>query len=634
MTATDSHQWVLPTVVEFQPLQEIDLPLPLRAMLRRRGFDRAEVDDLIHPQELPDPCIDFPDLERAVERVCQACAEQEALAVCGDYDADGMTSTALLLRAFQPLGARPKAAIPSRMDEGYGLNPAMVNRLHAEGIRLLVTVDNGVAAREALERAQALDMDVIVTDHHTIPVDRPPMTALLHPATTPEGSPYRGLAGVGLAYVLAIRVAQQLDRIDSVQVARDLFCIGTVADMAPLTGANRRWLLEGLSSLHRSEAEGIKALQRLAGLGDRQLNADDIGFQLAPRINAVGRLGDPALVVDLLTESDPAQAMALARRCDDYNRQRRELCDAIEAEAIALLEAEQVDCIPPFLLLAQSHWHHGVIGIVAARLMERYHRPVALLAGDGAGQMRASARSPQGFALDEALNKCSDLLLRYGGHPAAGGFTIAAQHVHALHERLNELAQPWLDQQGRGRPLRPDACLRLNQVNWDLWSAMEKLQPFGIGHSAPLFWSRACRVKDWRTLNGGHLSLTLAQEETERRAIAWRCLPLQPMPELVDVAYELNVNLWKGERRLQLTLKALRGHQEESRISRGERRYNVSMGTPCEDKVNFSLCNSSSDVLKAHWSEESGVDSSDQRAGHPQIKTLLWEAALSLGLTP
>ena len=634
MTATDSHQWVLPSVVEFQPLPEIDLPLPLRAMLRRRGFDRAAVEDLIQPGELPDPLDDFPDLERAVERVCLACKEKEHLAVCGDYDADGMTSTALLLRAFEPLGARPKAAIPSRIEDGYGLNPAMVDRLHGEGIRLLVTVDNGVAATEALERARELDMDVIVTDHHTIPADRPPMTALLHPATTPEGSPYRGLAGVGLAYVLAIRVAQQLCRIDSIQVARDLFCIGTVADMAPLTGANRRWLLEGLSSLHRSEAEGIKALQRLAGLGDRRLNADDIGFQLAPRINAVGRLGDPALVVDLLTESDPGQAMALARRCDDYNRQRRELCDAIEAEAIALLEAEQADCIPPFLLLAQSHWHHGVIGIVTARLMERYHRPVALLAGDGDGRLRASARSPQGFAIDEALTRCSDLLLRHGGHPAAGGFTIAAQHVHALHERLNDLAEPWLEQQGRGRPLRPDACLSLKQVNWDFWSAMEKLQPFGIGHPTPLFWSRSCQVKDCRTLNGGHLSLTLVQDETERRAIAWRCPPLQPMPALVDVAYELNVNLWKGEKRLQLTLKALREHQPDTRINRGQRQYGVKLDTQSGDEVSFNLCNDASDVLKARWTDRKGVNSSDSRASHPEIERLLWEAALSLGLTP
>ena len=634
MTVTASHQWVLPTVVEFPPLQEIDLPLPIRAMLRRRGFDHSTVLELLEPKELPDPCNDFPDLERAVARVCLACERQEALAVCGDYDADGMTSTALLLRALEPLGARPQAAIPSRMDDGYGLNTSMVNRLHEQGIRLLVTVDNGVAAREALERARELEMDVIVTDHHTIPADPAPMTALLHPATTPEGSPYRGLAGVGLAYVLAIRVAQQLDRVDAIRVARDLFCIGTVADMAPLTGANRRWLLEGLGSLHRSEAEGIKALQCLAGLGNRRLTADDIGFQLAPRINAVGRLGDPGLVVDLLTEQDSAKAMALARRCDDYNRQRRDLCDAIEAEAIALLEADQSDRIPPFLLLAQSHWHHGVIGIVAARLMERYHRPVALLAGDGEGQMRASARSPQGFAIDQALNACSDLLLRHGGHPAAGGFTVAAQHVHALHERLNALAEPWLLAQGQGRPLRPEACLRLEQVNWEFWSALEQLQPFGIGNPAPLFWSRACRVKEWRRLNGGHLSLTLAQGEAERRAVAWRSEPLQPMPEAVDVAYELSVNLWKGERRLQLVLKGLRPHRAGSRIHRGERPYDVLTYEQKGHLKGFSLRNSASEEIEAHWSDANGVQSDDARSDHPQVQQLLSEAALCLGLTP
>ena len=634
MTATASHQWVLPTVVEVQPLKEIDLPLPLRSMLRRRGFDHSDVLDLLEPATLPDPCDHFPDLSEAVQRICRACRDAEPLAVCGDYDADGMTSTALLLRAFQPLGARPTAAIPSRMDEGYGLNPAMVNRLHGDGIRLLVTVDNGVAAKEALERAHALEMDVIVTDHHTIPAEPAPMTALLHPATTPEDSPYRGLAGVGMAYVLAMRVALELDRLDAIQAARDLFCIGTIADMAPLTGANRRWLLEGLSSLHRSQAEGIRALQRLAGLGDRRLTSDDIGFQLAPRINAVGRLGDPALVVDLLTENDPGEAVALARRCDDYNRQRRDLCDAIEAEAIALLEADQSDSVPPFLLIAQSHWHHGVIGIVAARLMERYHRPVALLAGDGEGQMRASARSPQGFAIDQALNACSDLLLRYGGHPAAGGFTVEPKHVHALHERLNELATPWLQAQGRGRPLRPDACLRLEQVNWELWSGLERLQPFGIGHPAPLFWSRACHVKQWKRLNGGHLSLTLAQGACERRAIAWRCEPLQPMPDRVDVAYELNVNLWKGERRLQLTLKALRAHREDSRIQRGKRLYDVALEGEIGEQTNFSLKNEEAHRLKARWSVSAGIESSDELAHHPQVQQLLSEAALSLGLTP
>jgi len=637
MSATSPQSWMLPAVVESSPLSGVDLPLSLRTLLSRRGFREEAAEAILAPPPLPDPSDHFPDLAAAVARVCQACERGDALAVCGDYDADGMTSTALLLRALGPLGAHAEPAIPSRMEEGYGLNVAMVERLHGQGIRLLITVDNGVAATEALERAQSLAMDVIVTDHHTIPATRPPMTALLHPATTPTDSPYRGLAGVGLAYVLAISVAERLQQPEAIQVARDLFCIGTVADMAPLTGANRRWLLDGLTTLHRSRCEGLLALQRLAGIGDSALSAEDIGFQLAPRINAVGRLGDPVLVVELLTETDRGKAMALARRCDDLNRQRRDLCDAIEAEAVALVEADGEGQVPPFLLLAQSHWHHGVIGIVAARLMERYHRPVALLAGDGDGRLRASARAPQGFAVDQALTACADLLDRFGGHPAAGGFTVAAEHVHALHARLNGLAEPWLLEQGSIRPIRPEVCLNLKEINWDLWNGMNALAPFGIGNPSPLFWSRGCVVEEWRVLNGGHLALTVGQDDAQRRAIAWRTAPLEPMPPSVDIAYELSVNEWRGERRLQLMLKALRPHQAEVTLTCGQRQYQA---RTVQDKgaaiqpIAFELSNSTGESLRAWLDQQAVVHCSDERSDHPQVRALLEEASLALGLRP
>ena len=541
-----------------------------------------------------------------------------------------MTSTALLLRALAPLGAEPEPAIPSRMEEGYGLNPAMVQRLYDDGVRLLVTVDNGVAAREALELAASLSMQVIVTDHHTIPAQRPPMTALIHPATTPEGSPYRGLAGVGLAYVLAHAVADVLNKPEAIRVARDLFCIGTVADMAPLVGANRSWLLEGLNHLHRSECKGVQALQRLAGLGERPLTAEDIGFQLAPRINAVGRLGEPRLVVDLLTAEDPDSAMALARRCDDYNRQRRDLCDAIEAEAVALVEAESSDALPSFLLLAQSHWHHGVIGIVAARLMERYHRPTALLAGDGDGSLRASVRGPIGFAVDRALSNCSDLLTRFGGHPAAGGFTVKAEFVHALHERLCAEADGWLMTQAKGRPVQPDALLHLKDVNWDLWRHLQSLAPFGIGHPKPLFWSRGVSVVDRRDLKGGHLALTLRQGESERRAIAWRWDSSAAVPECCDVAYSISINRWQGEQRLQLELKAIRAHSELVLIDRGTRQYTARW----TQSSGLTLTNGDGETLQASIKQEESLTSDNDLARDQRVIQLLEEACLGLGLRP
>ena len=357
-----------------------------------------------------------------------------------------------------------------------------------EGIALIVTVDNGVAAYEALQRAAELGMAVILTDHHTLPEQHPPYLALLHPAVTPVDSPYRGLAGVGLAHVLAQALCHRLGNLDGQAVARDLFCIGTIADMAPLVGVNRRWLLDGLPRLGQTRLEGLRALQRLAGLDAHELDAEAVGFQIAPRINAVGRLGDPQLVVDLLTTGDSERALHLARQCDALNRQRRELCGAIEAEALALLESDG-ERSGAFVLLAQHHWHHGVIGIVAARLMERYGRPVALLAGESDGRLRASVRAPKGFAVDKALSACADLLERHGGHPAAGGFTVRAERIGELQERLEGLAQAWLSEPGSGLPVRPEALLRLNRIDRDFWQTLRRLEPFGIGHPAPVFWS-------------------------------------------------------------------------------------------------------------------------------------------------
>ena len=618
-------------MVDPDPLTGLELPLALRALLQRRGFRAVDAaKQFLIPTALPEADLHFPDLKKATDRLVEACKHNETVAICGDYDADGMTSTALLLRALAALGAAPRAAIPSRMEEGYGLNPSMVDRQHRDGVQILVTVDNGVAASSALRRAAELGMEVIVTDHHTIPEQPAPMTALIHPATTPEGSPYRGLAGVGLAYVLARAVAEQLNQPDAIGSARDLFCVGTVADMAPLIGANRAWLLEGLAQLHRTECCGLQALQRLAGLGEQPLTAEDIGFQLAPRINAVGRLGEPRLVVDLLTAVEPATAMALARRCDDFNRQRRDLCDAIEAEAVALVEADASDQLPSFLLLAQSHWHHGVIGIVAARLVERYHRPAALLAGDGDGLMRASVRSPRGFAVDQALNHCASLLERFGGHPAAGGFTVRAENVHALHEQLCVQADSWLEQQGQGLPIQPDALLRLDEVNWDLWKALQSLAPFGVGHEVPLFWSRDCSVEEQRELKGGHLALRLRQGETERRAIAWRWDFSTHVPEQCDVAYRISVNRWQGEQRLQLEMKAIRLHSDSVMLQRGLRNY-VAKQTSTSG---FTLTNCDGRSLQAKIDENNLLFSNDELAKDARVNQLLEEAVLGLGLRP
>ncbi|MFM7548474.1 MAG: single-stranded-DNA-specific exonuclease RecJ [Cyanobacteriota bacterium] len=603
------------------------LPLELAVLLQRRGHTTAEaIRALLEPPAAPTPQDHFPGLAAAGDRLIHSCRNGETVAICGDYDADGMTSTALLVGVLERLGAKPVAAIPSRQDDGYGLNVAMVEHLAQRGISLLVTVDNGIAATEALERARELAVEVIVTDHHSLPAALPPLLALLHPATTPEHSPFRGLAGVGLAYVLATELCRRLRRSDGLQVARDLFCIGTIADMAPLVGVNRRWLLEGLPQLADSGLAGLQALIQVAGLEPHAVDAQAVGFQIAPRINAVGRLGDPALVVELLTTDNRERALELARACESLNRQRRELCEAIEAEALALIEADG-EARPPFLLLAQGHWHHGVIGIVAARLMERFGTPVALLAGEGHGRLRASVRAPRGFAVDQALSACAELLERFGGHPAAGGFSVRAEKLALLHERLNVLASHWQDNSGVGVPVEPEVLLPLRRIDLDFWRALQRLEPFGIGHPQPLFWSSGCRVEHQKRLRGGHLQLQLRQADHSLRAIAWRWDDPDPVPAVVDVAYRLRLDRWQGERRLQLEVSALRASavgadgQGEVALQRRERVY------WCRRQGDGLVIRNAAGQEIRQDPHPGPVD-----AHHPYVRALLQDAALALGL--
>jgi len=613
--------WQLPTPLSEPGPTASTLAPELLAVLQRRGWQGEALAELLRPSPPPAAQEHFPDLTEAVGRLSRACDRAEPLAVCGDYDADGMTSTALLVGVLERLGARPRAAIPSRQEDGYGLNVAMVERLQADGVRLLVTVDNGVAALEALQRARQLGVEVIVTDHHTLPPERPPLLALLHPALTPPGSPYRGLAGVGLAHVLASALAAQRRRPEVLEAALDLFCLGTIADMAPLTGVNRHWLQQGLPRLHRSRLPGLQALCAVAGVDDRPIDSQGVGFRLAPRLNAVGRLDDPALAVELLTTADAARASELAGRCEDLNRQRRELCDGIEAEAQALLEADGPRR-PSFLLLAQTHWHHGVIGIVAARLVEHWGLPVALLAGQGDGCLRASVRAPQGFAVDGALQACADLLERYGGHPAAGGFTVRADHVGALHERLCDLADRWLAGRAPSPLVAPEALLPLERIDRAFHRQLQELEPFGIGHPRPLFWSPACRVLQRRIMAGSHLSLEIETPSGPLRAIAWRWNRPAPQAPLLDLAFHLVLDSWQGRERLQLELVALRPAAEgRVLLQRGRRLYDCR-----REGQTVTIRNPEGQELR-HV-----CDGSSPLPGHPATAALVHQAAHALGL--
>ena len=559
--------------------QTNQLPSLLTQVLINRGIHTPEAAQMFlkpETQILPSPMEEFPDLPIALELMLNAIAHRQPIAICGDYDADGMTSTALLLRALRSLGAIVDYAIPSRMQEGYGMNRRIVEEFYEEGVQLILTVDNGIAAHEPIARARELGITVIVTDHHDLPEVLPIANAILNPKLIRENSPYRGVAGVGVAYILAVCLAQCLNKTQDLTTPLiELFTLGTIADLAPLTGVNRRWVRRGLKLLPKSRIVGIQALIQVAGLGsERALKPEAIGFRLGPRINAIGRLADPQIVIELLTTDDEGQALELAMKCEQVNQYRQRLCELIEQEAIAWCEATQFDGQKErVLVIVQPEWHHGVIGIVASRLVERYGVPVFIGTYEEpeaaevpeASKIRGSARGIPEFNVFEALQYCRDLLGRFGGHRAAGGFTFAAENLEAVRSRLREYAYQQLSPDCLKPLVTIDAQADLAELSLDLFEQIDHLHPCGIENSDPVFWTPNVRILEQQTMgrNQAHLKITVAQEQMGKasqpiKAIAWRWGEYYPLPSQVDIAYRLRVNEWNGARTVELELLGVR----------------------------------------------------------------------------
>lgn len=550
------------------------LPLVAQVIINRDIKTPDEAHAYIEPesQNLPSPMAEFQDLAVSVELIKNAIADEEQIAICGDYDADGMTSTALLLRALKHLGAKVDYAIPSRMKDGYGINKRIVEEFADNGVGLILTVDNGISAYDPIVRAIELGLSVIITDHHDLPDKLPPADAILNPKLLADSSPYKGLAGVGVAYVLAIATAQSLGKLKGLtNQILELFTLGTIADLAPLIGVNRRWLKRGLRALPNSKLLGIQALMQVAGIDEaqKQLKPDDIGFRLGPRINAVGRIGDPQMVIELLTTDDPGIALERAMQCEQINQHRRQLCEQIEQEAIALVESTPIPWKRDrVLVVVSSGWHHGVIGIVASRLVERYGVPVFIGTYEDEHQetkdtppipmIRGSARSIDEFNVFDALNYCSDLLGKFGGHRAAGGFSFPGENLEQVKQKLSEFAYKCLEVEHLKPLVKIDAQASLGQINFELYEQLEGLQPWGIGNSTPVFWTPNARVSSQKVIgkNQSHLKLTIQEANSayQIKALAWRWGEYCPLPEHLDIAYKLKENHWQGNTSIELEL--------------------------------------------------------------------------------
>ncbi|GAX45148.1 single-stranded-DNA-specific exonuclease RecJ [Tolypothrix sp. NIES-4075] len=581
-------------------------------LLINRGIKTPEqVQAFLDPESLslPSPLSEFPDLAISLELLESAIASKEKIAICGDYDADGMTSTALLLRSLRTLGALVDYAIPSRMHEGYGINKRIVEEFSSEGVKLILTVDNGISAYEAIALARELNLKVIITDHHDIPQQLPPANAILNPKLIAESSPYRSVAGVGVAYILAVSLAQQLGQARGlIQPMLALFTLGTIADLAPLVGVNRRWVKRGLQQLPKSKLAGVQALIEVAGVGGggeggsggvggqggqrdsletrgqrdkekfppispsphsplptpKSLKPEDIGFRLGPRINAIGRIGDPQIVIDLLTTDDMGIALEKAMQCEAINKQRQQMCSEIELEAIAIVETEFISSLQQdrVLVVVKSNWHHGVIGIVASRLVERYGVPVFIATYEDETHIRGSARGIPEFNVFAALEYCHDLLGKYGGHKAAGGFSLPADNLAALRKLLCEFANKSLELEHIKPLIKIDAKAYLNEINSQLYQQLNALHPCGIDNPDPVFWTPNVQVIEQQIVGKGHIKLTVAQIIDNRqfkiKAIAWRWGDYFPLPSKVDIAYKLRENNFNGNTTIELELLGVR----------------------------------------------------------------------------
>ncbi len=539
--------------------REHGVPLAVAEVLCRRGID--DVESFLYPSlaRLPGP-DGMAGVHQGAELLRQAIARGRTIAIYGDYDVDGMTAAAVIAAFLRQVGVTPLVYQPDRFRHGYGLHPSLVEEIAGRaGERggVLVTVDCGISDHEAVRRARQLGLDVIVTDHHLPPATLPEATVLINPLLPACEFPEKHLAGVGVAFYLVAALRSQIRTHlpsasePNLRELLDLVAIGTIADMVPLTGVNRIFTRVGLEVLRTSRRPGLQALKEICGLGDgRTVHADDIAFRIGPRLNAAGRMGQAADGFLLLTTTDHQQARRLARKLDAQNQLRKQTTEELVEAA-----RQQVDDKWPALVVGGRQWHRGVIGIVASRLLDEFHRPVIVYSLDDeeGGLARASGRSVKGFHLYRALASCADLLEGYGGHELAAGLTIDADNLETFRRRFGELAA------AAGLAPRPVVHIDILTDGRQLFSSdflrgYRLLAPFGIGNPEPVFTARNCRLGNVRVLKERHLRFDWQTGTAKLPCIAFGMGALQPLASrrAIDLLFYLRPGYYQGMEQWQV----------------------------------------------------------------------------------
>jgi len=517
---------------------------------------------------LPDPDL-LPDMAIACTRLGQALEQGEIIAVHGDYDVDGITGCTLLVETLRALGGNVEYHIPLRLKDGYGLSADAIHQAKEDGCALIVSVDCGVSALEEAELAAELGLDLIITDHHQPPDELPICLALINPHLPKNKFPWKELSGVGVAFFLLVGLRRHL-RENNYFVGReepdlrqglDLVALGTIADIVPLGGVNRILVRSGLQLLESGVRPGIAALKRVADV--KKVSSGVVGFRLAPRLNAAGRLEDAALGVKLLLGEELQDIDLLADLLDGFNRQRQKIEQKTLTEAVALVE-EQNRPDRYSIVLASENWHSGVIGIVASRLVERYHRPTILIALEG-GQGKGSARSISGFNLYQALKESADPLAGFGGHAMAAGLSITEENLESFMIAFEQVAASRLTTDDLMPVAYHDGEVSLSSFTLPLLRELETLNPYGAGNPQPAFVSRNCRVYSPRILGDKHLKFDVEQDGYRVGCIAFgQAEQFDQLNGDIDLLYRPGINQWRGEESIQLQVVDIRTSDSES----------------------------------------------------------------------
>ena len=531
-------------------------PLPAMVLAARGIKNAKEAHNYLDcTAQLYDPFL-MTDMDRAAGRVGLAMARGEKIAVFGDYDVDGITATCLLTDFLRKQGANAISYIPSRLEEGYGLNPIALRQLAAEGVKLIVSVDCGITAVEEAKLCAELGMDLVITDHHECKEQLPQAIAVVDPHRPDGGYPHKNLSGVGVAFKLAAALCGSQEEVMAEYA--DMVCLGTVADVMLLQGENRVFVARGLESLRNTRRPGFAALMKESGCTPENLSASTIGYNLAPRINAAGRMGQIGLAVDLFLTDDPAQAAELAKKLCELNRQRQAVESEIYSQAVSMLPEGNP---PEAIVLADDTWHQGVVGIVASRMAEEFCCPAFLICLDGE-HGKASSRSYGGFNLFTSLTALSELLESYGGHELAAGFTISRSNIQRFREDVCALAGAYYNNSGPRTMLDIDCLVPPELMTVRNVDALSILEPCGNGCPKPVFaMERLCVERITMVGSGRHMRLRLRSGHFVLNAIYFSANPESAsiqQGDLVDVAFNAQINDFRGERTVQMNVLDIR----------------------------------------------------------------------------